>query len=44
MMLDSATQDWQTIAQKANEYTANSLVTFKLTSFGADLPAAPTAR
>lgn len=43
MMLDSATQDWQTIGDKASEYTANSLVTFKLTTFGAELPAAPTA-
>lgn len=38
MMLDSATQDWQAIAQKANEYTSNSLVTFRLTDFGAPLP------
>lgn len=44
MMLDSATQDWQTIAAKANEYTANSLVTFKVSQFGDSLPAAPAAR
>ena len=41
MMLDSATQDWQTIAAKASDYTANSLVTFNIGSFGD--PVAPAA-
>lgn len=42
MKLDAATQDWQTIAQKADEYTANSLISYHVTSFGAALPANPS--
>jgi hypothetical protein len=38
MLLDDATQDWQAIASKANEYTANSLVTYNVSSFGVALP------
>ncbi|MES2317590.1 MAG: alpha-xenorhabdolysin family binary toxin subunit A [Pseudomonadota bacterium] len=34
MMLDRATQDWQVIAGKASDYTANSLVTFNVGKFG----------
>jgi hypothetical protein len=42
MLLDSATQDWQTIAAKANEYTSHSLVTYKILNFGDALPPATT--
>jgi hypothetical protein len=38
MLLDSATQDWQTIAAKASEYTVNSLVTYQIVPFGSPLP------
>jgi hypothetical protein len=42
MLLDSATQDWQAIAVKANEYTSHSLVTYKILNFGDALPPATT--
>lgn len=38
MLLDQATQDWQTIATAASDYTANSLVSYNIVSFGAPLP------
>ncbi|MFK3772290.1 alpha-xenorhabdolysin family binary toxin subunit A [Pseudomonas sp. NPDC089406] len=38
MMLDQATQDWHTIADKANEYTANSLVSYNIVPFGQQVP------
>jgi len=41
MKLDDATQDWQTIAAKADEYTANSLVTYKILDFASSLPPVP---
>jgi hypothetical protein len=44
MLLDNATQDWQTIAAKADEYTANSLVTYNIVSFGTKVPQAITKR
>ncbi len=37
MLLDQATKDWQTIATAASAYTANSLVTFNISKFGAAL-------
>lgn len=43
MKLDDATQDWKTIAQKADEYTANSLVTYHIVEFGNDLPPTPAS-
>lgn len=43
MKLDDATQDWQTIADKSDEYTANSLVTYHIQDFGATLPPDPPA-
>lgn len=42
MQLDDATQDWQTIAQKADEYRSNSLVSYQIQSFGAPLPPNPS--
>ena len=42
MQLDDATQDWQTIAQKADEYRANSLVSYQIQNFGATLPPNPS--
>jgi hypothetical protein len=41
LKLDQATKDWQIIADKAEEYTANSLVTYNIVPFGSPLPAAP---
>jgi hypothetical protein len=38
LALDRATQDWQTIANKAEEYTGNSLVTYNIVGFGDKLP------
>jgi hypothetical protein len=40
--LDLATQDWKIIAQKADEYTANSLVTYHIQDFTAPLPPDPS--
>lgn len=42
MQLDDATQDWKTIAKKADEYTANSLVSYQIQNFGATLPPNPS--
>lgn len=38
MKLDDATQDWQTIAAAASNYTENSLVAYHIINFGDDLP------
>ncbi len=38
MALDRATSDWKTIGDKAQEYTANSLVTDQILPFGDPLP------
>lgn len=38
MALERATQDWKTIADKSQEYTANSLVTCHIHAFGDPLP------
>lgn len=40
MALDRATADWKAIADKSQDYTANSLVTYQLHAFGTPLPAA----
>jgi len=42
MKLDDATQDWQTIAAAASNYTENSLVAYHLINFGGDLPPDPS--
>ena len=38
MALDRATSDWKVIADKSQEYTANSLVTYTIHRFGDPLP------
>ncbi|HEX4632029.1 MAG TPA: hypothetical protein VH188_13810 [Chthoniobacterales bacterium] len=42
MKLDDATKDWQTIAKKADEYTSNSLVTYRIINFGDPVPPPPS--
>jgi hypothetical protein len=38
LALERATNDWQIIAQKAQEYTSNSLVTYQFHAFGTPIP------
>jgi hypothetical protein len=38
LALDRATKDWKTIADKAEEYTGNSLVSYQIVPFGDPLP------
>ncbi len=42
MQLDDATQDWQTIATAASDYTQNSLVSYHILNFGDALPPDPS--
>ncbi|HEX8193939.1 MAG TPA: hypothetical protein VF552_13665, partial [Allosphingosinicella sp.] len=39
MKLENATSDWKVIAEAANEYTTNSLVSYHIAPFGAPIPA-----
>lgn len=41
LALDRATQDWKTIADKTEEFTAQSLVTYNIVPFGSPLPNTP---
>jgi hypothetical protein len=43
LALDRATKDWKIIADKAQEYTSQSLVTYQIHPFGTPLPAAKAA-
>jgi hypothetical protein len=43
LTLDRATKDWKIIADKAQEYTSQSLVTYQIHPFGTPLPAAKAA-
>jgi len=43
MKLDDATQDWQTIAAAASNYTENSLVAYHIINFGDALPPDPSS-
>jgi hypothetical protein len=42
LALDRATKDWKIIADKAEEYTGNSLITYNIVNFGSPLPADTT--
>ncbi|MBA2238218.1 MAG: alpha-xenorhabdolysin family binary toxin subunit A [Lysobacter sp.] len=43
LKLHNATSDWQIIGQAAQQFTANSLVTYHLVSFGTPIPAQQAA-